>query len=41
MLTAEARIETDRPSRYLAQLCRHAGQMSRPMRHRPHSHDGG
>jgi hypothetical protein len=23
MLTAEARIETDRPSRYLVQLCKH------------------
>lgn len=32
-LTAAARIPTDRASRYLAQLCRHLGQMSR-MRHR-------
>lgn len=24
MLTAEARIQTERPSRYLVQLCRHA-----------------
>jgi hypothetical protein len=42
MLTAEARVETDRPSRYLAQLCRHASQMGRHLRHRPHAHaDGG
>ncbi|GAB2800428.1 hypothetical protein GCM10027176_00550 [Actinoallomurus bryophytorum] len=26
-LTAEARIETDRPSRYLVQLCEHANAM--------------
>ncbi|SEP53316.1 DUF2218 domain-containing protein [Amycolatopsis saalfeldensis] len=36
MPTAEARVQTDRPSRYLVQLCRHANQM----RHRPRSHDG-
>jgi hypothetical protein len=41
MLTAEARIDTDRPGRYLAQLCRHAGQMGGHMRHRPRTHDGG
>jgi hypothetical protein len=39
--TAYARIETDRPSRYLVQLCQHASQMGR-MRHRPPSgHTGG
>lgn len=27
MLTAEARIVTERPSRYLVQLCRHANSM--------------
>ena len=27
MLSAEARIHAERPSRYLVQLCRHAGQM--------------
>src|SRR6266700_2014910 len=27
MLTAEAQIETERPSRYLVQLCRHAAAM--------------
>jgi len=29
MLTAEATVPTERPSRYLTQLCRHASQMSR------------
>lgn len=29
MLIAEARVETDRPGRYLVQLCRHAGHMGR------------
>src|SRR5882757_943405 len=33
MLTAQARVETERPRRYLAQLCRHADQMGQ--RHRP------
>jgi len=32
MPTAEAQVTTDRASRYLVQLCRHLGQMSR-MRH--------
>jgi hypothetical protein len=41
MPTAEAQILTDRASRYLAQLCRHASQMGRPMRHRPRAHDRG
>ncbi len=40
MLTSEARIATDRASRYLTQLCRHAGQMSRGLRHRPGAHGG-
>jgi hypothetical protein len=38
MLTAEARVETERPSRYLVQLCQHIGHMgdeSRHLRHRP------
>ncbi|WP_306187400.1 MULTISPECIES: DUF2218 domain-containing protein [unclassified Streptomyces] len=34
MPTAEARIATDRASRYLVQLCRHTDMMRR-MRHRP------
>ena len=41
MPTAEAQIRTDRASRYLAQLCRHASQMGRPMRHRLRAHDRG
>lgn len=41
MLIAEARIPTERASRYLTQLCRHLGQMSR-MRHQPPAgHRGG
>ena len=41
MLTAEARIETDRPNRYLVQLCRHVnGIYSKggPLRHRRDRH---
>jgi hypothetical protein len=41
MLTAEAHVETARASRYLVQLCRHAGQMNRYLRHRPRTHEGG
>jgi hypothetical protein len=40
MLTAEAHVRTDRPDRYLVQLCRHAGQMGRHRGHRPRTHDG-
>ncbi len=40
MLTAEAHLETEHPSRYLVQLCRHAQQIDR-LRHRPRTHDGG
>jgi hypothetical protein len=40
MPTAEAHVRTDRPSRYLVQLCRHTHQMGR-MRHRPPARDGG
>lgn len=29
MLTAEARVETDRPARYLAQLCQHLSNQGR------------
>jgi hypothetical protein len=35
MVIAEARVRTERPSRYLGQLCRHADQMSRHPLHRP------
>jgi hypothetical protein len=44
MLTAEAHIETERPSRYLAQLCRHVGNISstdRDLHDRRHSHAAG
>ncbi|MFD0502700.1 DUF2218 domain-containing protein [Streptomyces chiangmaiensis] len=40
MPTAEAHVPTDRASRYLVQLCRHTGQMSR-LRHRPPARHGG
>lgn len=35
MLTTEARIETERASRYLVQFCRHASEMSQ----HPHQDD--
>ena len=35
MLTATARVPTDRAGRYLAQLCGHAAQLSRITRHEP------
>lgn len=41
MLTAEARIENERPSRYLVQLCRHASEMRRHRRYWPRGHGGG
>lgn len=37
--TAEARIETDRPERYLAQICKHAAAMS-DGGHRARMHSG-
>jgi hypothetical protein len=48
MLTAEARVETDRPGRYLTQLCQHLSNRGRHLgtgkgrlsRHRPGSHQG-
>lgn len=40
MLTAEARVETERASRYLDQLCRHAQQMQRHPHYRQGAHDG-
>jgi hypothetical protein len=33
MLTAEAQVETERPGRYLVQLCRHASQMGQHLRY--------
>lgn len=41
MPTAEARVQTDDPSRYLIRLCQHASKMSSHLRHRPRTHDGG
>jgi hypothetical protein len=47
MVTAEARIETERPSRYLVQLCRHISNISnmsgktRHLRHGPRMHLAG
>lgn len=41
MLTAEARVETERASRYLDQLCRHAQQMGQRPHYRPRAHGGG
>lgn len=38
MLTAEAQVETDHPSRYLVQLCRHFNHQGRHLRHRPRTH---
>ncbi|MFC7260048.1 DUF2218 domain-containing protein [Streptomyces lutosisoli] len=40
MLTAEARVETDRPSRYLVQLCKHFDNKGRHLGHRPRGHIG-
>lgn len=40
MPSMEARVPTDRASRYLVQLCRHSEQMSR-WRHRPPAGPGG
>jgi hypothetical protein len=40
MLTAVARLETDRAARYLDQLCRHVSQMGRPGGHRPPGRGG-
>ena len=38
MLTAEAHIATDRPSRYLVQLCKHFANKGRHLSHRPRTH---
>jgi hypothetical protein len=40
MLTAEARVQTGQPGRYVTQFCRHARQVHR-LRHQPPAHDGG
>ncbi len=41
MLTAEALVQTEHPTRYLAQLCKHASKMGGQLRHRPRGHGGG
>jgi hypothetical protein len=44
MLTAEAAVDTEHPSRYLVQLCTHASKMGGDAPHPPHrlrSHAGG
>ncbi len=41
MLTAEAQIETGRPGRYLAQLCKHAAAMGSARGHQARMHGGG
>lgn len=38
MLTAEAQVGTQRPSRYLVQLCQHFNHQGRHLRHGPHPH---
>jgi hypothetical protein len=38
MLTAEARIDTERPSRYLVQFCKHAAAMGGSHGHGPRVH---
>jgi hypothetical protein len=38
MLTAEARIATERPGRYLVQLCKHFDNKGRHLGHRPRTH---
>jgi hypothetical protein len=40
MLTAEAQIDTERPGRYLTQLCRHAAAMGCARGHRLRAHAG-
>lgn len=40
MLTAEAQIQTSRPSRYLIQLCSHASGMGQHRRHGLGAHPG-
>lgn len=41
MPTAEAHVETERPSRYLVQLCKHFSNKGRHLGHRPRAHLGG
>jgi hypothetical protein len=41
MLTSDAQVETDRPSRHLAPLRRHFNHKGRHLRHRPRTHHAG
>ncbi|GCB43485.1 DUF2218 domain-containing protein [Streptomyces sp. NL15-2K] len=41
MPTVEARVETERPSRYLVQLCEHFSDKGRHLGHRPRAHLSG
>ncbi|GGN79561.1 hypothetical protein GCM10011579_064170 [Streptomyces albiflavescens] len=41
MPIAEARVPTNRPSRYLVQLCKHFSNKGRHLGHRARSHNGG
>ena len=41
MPTAEARVETERPGRYLVQLCKHFSHKGRHLGRRLHGHSGG
>lgn len=41
MPAAEARVETERPSRYLVQLCKHFSSKGRHLGRRLHGHQGG
>jgi hypothetical protein len=41
MPIAEAHVATDRPGRYLVQLCRHFSNKGRHLGHRPRTHHGG
>lgn len=41
MPTAEARIQTERPGRYLTQICKHLSNEGRHLGHRPRAHAGG
>jgi hypothetical protein len=40
MLIAEARVETDRPGRYLAQLCRHVEELAQARPRESHERTG-
>ena len=41
MPTAEARVQTEHPDRYLVRLCQHASKMGGHLSHRPRAHGSG